>query len=237
MFDWIAFDADDTLWKNEELYLQGKEVFLEILSEYDVIENNLGQVDDFVVGNIQYYGYGAMSFVLSMIEMAIQLTGEKIRPGDIQKLLDLAKDMLSADVEVFDSVPLLLETLSDKAPLMLITKGDLFHQQRKLKDSGLANFFQKIEVVSDKTPEVYREIIECHKIDPNRFIMIGNSLRSDIIPVLILGGWAIYLSDHLTWSIEHDPLEENLKDRYLEVEKISQVLNAIETLERMGTDR
>ncbi|MGB2962726.1 MAG: HAD family hydrolase [Anaerolineales bacterium] len=237
MFDWIAFDADDTLWKNEETYLHGREVFLQILSEYDVTENDLDQLGDFEVGNIQYYGYGVMSFVLSMIEIAIQLTGGKIRPGDIQKFLDLGKDMLSAHMEVFDGVHLLLETLSEKTPLMLITKGDLFHQQRKLKDSGLVDFFQRVEVVSDKTPDIYREIMERHQIDPNRFIMIGNSLRSDIIPILELGSWAIYLTDHLTWSHEHDPLEETLQDRYLEVDKIHRVLGAFETLERTGTDR
>ncbi|NOQ38733.1 MAG: HAD hydrolase-like protein [Anaerolineales bacterium] len=231
MFDWIAFDADDTLWKNEEEYLHGRQVFLQILADYDINQDALDKVDEFEVENIQYYGYGVMSFALSMIEMAIELTGERIHPGDIRKLLNLAKAMLTAEVEVFDGVRQLLKEISKEYPLMLITKGDLFHQQRKLEASGLAEFFQAVEVVSDKTPEIYREILKRHQISPHRFIMVGNSLRSDVIPVLNLGAWAIYLSDHLTWSHEDDPLAEISQDRYREVKEISQVLSAVEALE------
>jgi len=231
MFDWIAFDADDTLWKNEEEYLHGRQVFLQILADYDINQDALDKVDEFEVENIQYYGYGVMSFALSMIEMAIELTGERIRPGDIRKLLNLAKEMLTAEVEVFDGVRQLLEEISKEYPLMLITKGDLFHQQRKLEASGLTEFFQAVEVVSDKTAEIYREILKRHQISPHRFIMVGNSLRSDVIPVLELGAWAIYLSDHLTWSHEDDPLAEISQDRYREVKEISQVLSAVESLE------
>ena len=231
MFDWIAFDADDTLWKNEEEYLRGRQVFLQILADYDIDQDALDRVDEFEVENIQYYGYGVMSFALSMIEMAIELTGERIHPGDIRKLLNLAKAMLTAEVEVFDGVRQLLEEISKEYPLMLITKGDLFHQQRKLEASGLAEFFQAVEVVSDKTPEIYREILKRHQIRPHRFIMVGNSLRSDVIPVLELGAWAIYLSDHLTWSHEDDPLAEISQNRYREVKEISRVLSAVEELE------
>ena len=230
MFDWIAFDADDTLWKNEETYLKGRDLFLQILTGYDLGESDLEQVDAFEVENLQYYGYGVMSFVLSLIEMAIQLTGESIHPKDIQKLLDLAKEMLSAEVELFDGVPQLLEFLSENYPLMMITKGDLFHQKRKLKSSGLTDFFQAVEVVSDKTPDVYRQIMECYRIDPNRFLMVGNSLRSDVIPVLKLGGWAVYLSGHLSWSHEDDPLDDFPQDHFLEVKSINQVLCALDKL-------
>ncbi len=232
MFDWIAFDADDTLWKNEEIYLQGKDVFLDILSGYVIDQNELETDDEYVVENIQYYGYGAMSFVLSMIEKAIELIGESIHPKDIQRLIDFGKHMLTAEVEVFDGVPLLLQNLSKDYPLLLITKGDLFHQQRKLEASGLVGYFRLVEVVSEKSPEVYSEILERHQIDPGRFVMIGNSLRSDIFPVLKLGAWAIYLSDHLTWSHEDDPLDVIAQDSYLEVKEISGVLQAIKLLEK-----
>ena len=234
MFDWIAFDADDTLWKNEEIYLQGREQFLQILAAYDLGESDLEQVDVYEVENLQYYGYGVMSFVLSMIEMAIHLTGESFHPKDIQKLLDLAKEMLSAEVEVFEGVPLLLERLSENYPLMLITKGDLFHQQRKLRSSGLTDFFGTVEVVSDKSPDVYRQIMDRYRIDPDRFLMIGNSLRSDIIPVLKLGGWTIFLSGHLSWSHEDNPLDKFPQDRFLEVKSINQVLSS---LDRLGKQR
>ena len=166
MMEWIAFDADDTLWKNEETYLQGRDVLLEILSGYGVVVDDPEEFDQLEVNNIKYYGYGVMSFVLSLIEVAIDLTDAKILPVDIQKLLDLGKDMLGADIEVFKGVRSLLETLSNKSSLMLITKGDLFHQQRKIQSSGLGEYFQAIEVVSDKTREVYREILDRPQIDP-----------------------------------------------------------------------
>jgi putative hydrolase of the HAD superfamily len=230
MLEWIAFDADDTLWKNEETYLEGRDVFLQILVNYGVGFEDLKKVDQVEVNNIKYYGYGVMSFVLSLIEMAIELTEERIRPGDIQILLDQGKKMLSADVEVFPGVDSLLENLSPEYRLMLITKGDLSHQQRKIKSSGLARHFQEIEVVSDKTPDVYLEILERHHIIPESFVMIGNSLRSDILPVLKLGGWAIFLKDHMSWSHENDPLNESDLDHYLEVGEISHIRHAIDRI-------
>jgi len=231
MMEWIAFDADDTLWKNEETYLQGRDVLLEILSGYGVVVDDPEEFDQLEVNNIKYYGYGVMSFVLSLIETAIDLTDAKIRPGDIQKLLDLGKEMLAADVEVFKGVRSLLETLSKRSSLMLITKGDLFHQQRKIQSSGLGECFQSIEVVSDKTRETYLEILDRHQIDPGQFVMIGNSMRSDIIPVLKLGGWAIHLTDHPSWSHENDFLHDEHKERFQEVAGISKVQDALNKLD------
>ncbi|MFV1950231.1 MAG: HAD family hydrolase [Anaerolineales bacterium] len=234
MMEWIAFDADDTLWKNEETYLNGRDVLLEILSGYGVVVDDPEEFDQLEVNNIKYYGYGVMSFVLSLIEVAIDLTDAKISPGDIRKLLDLGKVMLAADVEVFKGVMPLLETLSKRYSLMLITKGDLFHQQRKIQSSGLGEYFQLIEVVSDKSSEVYLEILDRYQIDPGQFVMIGNSMRSDIVPVLELGGWAIHLTDHLSWSHENDFLDDENKDRFQEVAGISKVQDALNKLENRG---
>jgi putative hydrolase of the HAD superfamily len=228
--EWIAFDADDTLWKNEETYLKGRDVLLEILSGYGVVVDDPEEFDQLEVNNIKYYGYGVMSFVLSLIEVAIDLTDAKIHPGDIQKLLDLGKEMLGAEVEVFKGVRSLLENLSKKSSLMLITKGDLFHQQRKIKSSGLRQYFQAIEVVSDKTREVYLEILDRLQIDPGQFVMIGNSMRSDIIPVLKLGGWAIHLKDHPSWSHENELMDDEYQDRFQEVVGISRVQDALNKL-------
>lgn len=225
--EWIAFDADDTLWKNEETYLEGREVFLRILQKYGLELDDFKAVDQLEVSNIQYYGYGVMSFVLSLIETAIQLTEGSIHPGDIQALLEMGKQMLSAPVEVFPAVKPLLESLSPAYRLMMITKGDLYHQQRKIQSSGLRRYFQAVEVVGEKTPQVYLEILERHHILPGAFVMIGNSLRSDILPVLKLGGWAIYLKDHLSWSHEHDPLEEAYLKHFLEVGQISHIPEAL----------
>lgn len=230
MMDWIAFDADDTLWKNEETYLKGRDVLLEILSGYGVVVDDPEEVDQLEVNNIKYYGYGVMSFVLSLIEMAIDLTDAKIRPEDIQELLDLGKEMLAAEVEVFNGVRSLLETLSKKSSLMLITKGDLFHQQRKVQSSGLSQYFQAIEIVSNKTREVYQEILDRRQIDPGQFIMIGNSMRSDIVPVLKLGGGAIHLKSHLSWSHENDFLDDVYLDHFQEVDGIPKVQDALNIL-------
>jgi putative hydrolase of the HAD superfamily len=227
MIDWIAFDADDTLWKNEEYYLEGRDRFLKILLKYGLNAADIEKFDRFEVENIQYFGYGVMSFVLSMIEIGIEITEGKIQSADIQKLISLAKEMLSQEVEVFEGVTTLLETLSANFPLMLITKGDLLHQQRKFAASGLAQYFRAIEVVSDKSSAVYDGILNRYTIEPTRFLMIGNSLRSDILPVLELGGWALHLSDHPTWSHEDDPSEKNDQERYLGVKGISQILDKL----------
>jgi len=227
MIDWIAFDADDTLWKNEEYYLGGRDRFLEILQKYGLGTDDIENFDKFEVENIQYFGYGVMSFVLSMIEIGIEMTEEKIHPSDIQKLIHLAKEMLSHEVEVFEGINHLLENLSAECPLMLITKGDLLHQQRKFAASGLAQYFRAVEVVSDKSPGVYEGILNRYNIEPERFLMIGNSLRSDILPILELGGWAMHLAGHPTWSHEDDPTNHLDQERYLEVEGISQVLEEL----------
>ncbi len=227
MIDWIAFDADDTLWKNEEYYLEGRDRFLEILQKYGLGTADIENFDKFEVENIQYFGYGVMSFVLSMIEIGIEMTEEKISPSDIQKLIHLAKEMLSHEVEVFEGVNHLLENLSAEYPLMLITKGDLLHQQRKFAVSGLAQYFRAVEVVSDKSPGVYEGILNRYNIEPERFLMIGNSLRSDILPILELGGWAMHLAGHPTWSHEDDPTNHLDQERYLEVEGISMVLDKL----------
>ena len=230
--DWIAFDADDTLWKNEETYLEGREIFLKILSKYDVAVENLDNLDQLEVKNIQYYGYGVMSFMFSLVEQAIQLTEENIHPGDILKLLDHAKKMLTDEVEVFPGVQDLLEDIGKEHRLMLITKGDLFHQQRKIKSSGLGKYFQAVEVVSEKNTEVYLEILERYQVLPDRFVMIGNSLRSDVLPVLSLGGWAIHLKGHLSWSHEDDPLDDHNRDRFIEVAGLSALPDVIRRLAR-----
>jgi len=227
MIDWIAFDADDTLWKNEEHYINGRDRFLEILGKYGLDAGDIENFDQFEVENIQYFGYGVMSFVLSMIEIGIELTDGKIDPVDIQQLIVLAKEMLAHEMEIFEGVSLLLEELAAIYPLMVITKGDLLHQQRKFAASGLAQYFRAVEVVSDKSAGVYEGILNRYNIEPTRFLMIGNSLRSDILPILELGGWAVHLSKHNTWSFEDDPSDPLEQERYLEVEGISLVMEKL----------
>jgi len=230
MFDVIAFDADDTLWCNEPFYTQAKSEFAHILSDYacsSPIEQTLDLIE---VGNIQHYGYGIKSFALSMVEAAVELTGGQIRGGDVQKLVDLARQMLQTDVQLFDHVAETLSALSSY-DLMLITKGDLFEQERKITCSGLASIFRYLEVVGEKSPEVYRGLLRKYNIDPARFLMVGNSLRSDILPVLEIGGQAVYIPYAHTWFHESESDVLQAAKPYHVLEHIGQLP---EWLERFG---
>lgn len=232
MFDVIAFDADDTLWENERLYDHGRERFREVLRAHTLDRFPDEILNAVEVDNLRHYGYGVMSFTLSMIETAIQITGGKVTGPEIAELIDLAKEMLSAPVHLFEGTEAVVSELSKRRSLMLITKGDLLHQRSKVDRSGLRGYFDRVEIVSDKRVETYQEILVMHGISPNRFLMVGNSLRSDILPVIELGGRAIYVPNPLTWSHEHGEVPESGHGRFVEVGEIGQVPAAIERLER-----
>ena len=220
MFDLIAFDADDTLWHNERLYRMGRERFHRILAKYrlaDTTEAIDERVNQTELQNLSYYGYGVMSFVLSLIEASVELTGGRISAADIEDLLKLSKEMLTDPVELFPSAEEAVSRLSATYPLMLITKGDLLHQQAKADRSGLRGYFRYVEVVSDKSQGTYAAILSRLAVHPSRFLMVGNSLRSDILPVIQLGGWAIHIPAELSWSHEHVDAEGALGDRCFEL--------------------
>jgi putative hydrolase of the HAD superfamily len=230
MFDVIAFDADDTLWHNESLYGMGRNVFHELLAKYPLQGAIDERLDEIEVRNLRYYGYGVVNFLLSLIETAIELTGGRISGDDVQKLIDLSKEMLAARVQLFEGAKETLATLSLSYPLMLITKGDLRHQQSKVEQSGLRDYFRHVEVVSEKTSDTYAAILTRHHITASRFLMVGNSLRSDVLPVVDLGGWAVYIPNDLTWSHEEiDPPDEACA-RYFEVAHLGLVPGWIEQL-------
>jgi putative hydrolase of the HAD superfamily len=206
-FDLIGIDGDDTLWHNERDYVEGRERFAQMVARCGVAveqEDLTEEVNRTELQNIQYYGYGVSSFVLSLIETAIRMTDGRVAGRDIAGLLDVAKSMLTSEVELFEGAREALEALSADCPLALITKGDLLHQRSKLERSGLGRHFRHVEVVSHKTPDVYRAILERHGVEPARFLMVGNSPRSDILPVLDLGGLAVYVPAPLSWSHEQD---------------------------------
>jgi putative hydrolase of the HAD superfamily len=202
LFDVIAFDADDTLWHTERLYVNAQTRFKELLSHYhppEWIEQRLYEAE---MRNLQHFGYGIKAFALSMIETAIELTDGQITGRDLQAILDQAKAMLAAEVELLEHVQATVTQLAQVHNLMLITKGDLLDQEQKIARSGLAPCFRQIEIVSNKTPAIYQAILAKHGLAPKRFLMVGNSLRSDILPVLEIGASAVYIPHPLTWA--HD---------------------------------
>ena len=202
MFDVIALDADDTLWDNEYLYSEAKKKFVQLFSECQPSQECERRLDEIEMENVRYYGYGIKSFILSMIEAALELSAEPVAGEKIAAILGFAREMLSAEVRLIDGVGETLASLAQSHPLMLITKGDPSEQVRKIDDSGLGVYFRWVEVVADKSPTVYRLILERYGIPPERFLMVGNSLRSDILPVLEIGGHAVLVPYANTWAHE-----------------------------------
>lgn len=199
----IGFDADDTLWHNENIFVRVHERFCELLSHH----HDAAEVERVLFAtemrNLELYGYGVKSFTLSAVETAIDLTEGRIGTDEIRHLIELGREMLAHPVELLDGV---VETLAELSaadhPLILITKGDLRDQERKLAKSGLADRFRHVEIVSEKDAATYARILQKHAVDPRRFFMVGNSLKSDILPVLALGGGGAHVPYPLTWQHE-----------------------------------
>ncbi len=232
-FDLIGFDADDTLWHNESLYAEAIEKFKQLLAEYALPPGTIqADLDRIEMRNLKYYGYGITGFTLSLIETAIDVTGGRIPSTDLLKLTELSRGMLDAEVRLLEEVENALESLSRSYPLLLITKGDLLHQRAKLDRSGLGNFFQAVEVVSDKNKATYAGVLERLGVDPQRFLMVGNSLRSDILPVLELGGSAVYIPYELTWQHEVVETTDLPDERFFELENIGLLDDLLKRMSR-----
>jgi len=228
MFDTIAFDADDTLWHNEDLYLSIQERFARHLTTYqdeDVIHRKLYETE---MRNLELYGYGIKAFTLSMIETAIELTEGQICGRDIQIIIDFAKEMRQAPVKLIDGVEQVLTSLVAAGyRLMLITKGDLFDQESKVARSGLAPNFEIVEIVSEKSAETYVALLAKHKLSPERFLMVGNSLRSDILPLLAIGAQAVHIPYHTTWVHEVIEPPSDHSPGYYELAHLAQLPDLI----------
>lgn len=202
MIELIAFDADDTLWDYEILYHNAKPEVTRLFTGQHA-PGEVGQIlDEIEVTNLELYGYGIKSYGLSMIEALTDHSDGSVDKSSLQTLIQLIKDMLNSKPELAPQVETVLAELSLIVPLMLLTKGDLFEQERKIERSGLAKYFQYIEIVSAKNEDSYRAITEKYHIAPENFLMVGNSLRSDILPVLAIGGQAVYIPHKHTWSYE-----------------------------------
>ena len=202
----VGFDADDTLWRSEDYFHAAQDEFEGIIGRYvDLADLRLRErLYAVEKGNIAVFGYGVKGMALSMVEAAVDLTDGRIAARDLHRIVQIAKDMLRHPVELLPGVREAVEAVAAAHPVVLITKGDLFHQEAKVRDSGLADLFRRIEIVSEKDAGTYARLLEEFGIAADRFVMIGNSLRSDIVPVLHLGGWGVHVPYHLTWEHENE---------------------------------
>ena len=202
MIKTIAFDADDTLWHNERIFISTKRKYTRLLAKYhdeDWIEERLDKTE---ARNIKHFGYGIKGFTLSMIETAVELTEGRVNGREIEKIVKFAKEMLASPIDVLEGVSETVEELAKTHDLMLITKGDLFDQETKLARSGLGDFFDDVEIVSEKDPEVYERITSRHDIRKSEFVMVGNSLKSDVLPVVEIGSNAVHVPYETVWFLD-----------------------------------
>ncbi len=202
----VGFDADDTLWRSEDYFHAAQEEFERIVGRHvDLgdagVRDRLYAVEK---GNIAVFGYGVKGMALSMVEAAVDITGGRIDARDLHRIVQMAKDMLRHPVDLLPGVRDAVEAIAREHHVVLITKGDLFHQEAKVRDSGMAALFRRIEIVSEKDDATYARLLEEFGIPAARFAMVGNSLRSDIVPVLRLGGWGVHVPYHLTWAHENE---------------------------------
>jgi putative hydrolase of the HAD superfamily len=235
MFELIAFDADDTLWHNERLYKKAEDQLVRLLGGYadeTMVTSTLYEKE---MENLPSYGYGIKSYTLSMVETAIALSGGEILAADVWKIIELGRGMMVADVCLLDHVHTTIEGLARAHDLMIITKGDLRDQERKLRNSSLSSYFREVEIVSDKCEDVYLHLLAKYRVQPQSFLMVGNSLKSDILPVLRIGSSAVYIPYHITWQHERVELEDISRFKgYHEIEHIGLLPELLRTLEAHG---
>ncbi|MCX8061210.1 MAG: HAD hydrolase-like protein [Anaerolineales bacterium] len=222
-FDIIAFDADDTLWHNESRYQAAKSDFVRLMASFQPPEQVSALLDEIELRNLSLYGYGMKSFTLSMIEAALAISKGEISGKQIQAILAIARRVLTAPVELFPNVAETIAQLAEQYELMLITKGDASEQEQKINRSGIGHYFRAIEIVHDKTVATYEKILAKYHLSPQRFVMIGNSLRSDILPVVQLGGIAIYIPHEMTWAHELDHNGKLLTNSYYQLDRFEQL--------------
>jgi putative hydrolase of the HAD superfamily len=200
----IAFDADDTLWHNERFFRLTQDRFAGLLADYAAPDHLAERLLAAERRNLGHYGFGVKGFTLSMIETAIEVTEDRVPARVIRELIEAGQEMLAHPIELLPHALETVNALKGNYHLLLITKGDLLDQERKLAQSGLGEFFDGVEVVSDKTAAVYDALFARHGLAPDRAMMVGNSLKSDVLPVLELGGWGVHVPHDLTWVLEHE---------------------------------
>ena len=198
----VGFDADDTLWKSEDYYREAEAEFRRIVGAHVDLDDVGARLYAVEKRNLALFGYGVKGMALSMVEAAIEITEGRIPAGDIHRIVALAKSLLRHPVELLPGVAEAVEAVASRHEIVLITKGDLFHQEAKVRESGLARWFRRIEIVSEKDVPTYARLLEEFGVAPEEFVMVGNSLRSDIAPLLELGAWGVHVPYHVTWAHE-----------------------------------
>ncbi|WMT85818.1 HAD family hydrolase [Pelagibacterium sp. 26DY04] len=227
----IGFDADDTLWQNEQFFRLTERQFADLLADFAEPEHLSARLLEAEKRNLAHYGFGIKGFTLSMIETALEVTDGKV-PGEIiGRIVSAGREMLSHPIETLPHVHDTLEALTGTHRLVLITKGDLFDQERKLAQSGLGDFFDAVEIVSDKSAATYQRAFSRHGDGPAHAMMVGNSLRSDVLPAIEAGSWGTYVPHELTWNYEHAEEPANAP-RFAKIASLAELGPLIETLKR-----
>jgi putative hydrolase of the HAD superfamily len=227
----VAFDGDDTLWHNEGRFKLTQTALRELIRRHVPDADVDSHLFDVEMRNLGLYGYGIKAFTLSMLETAIELTDRRIPAADLEVILGWGKRMLQEPTELLDGVHDALEDVSRRYPLLLITKGDLFDQESKLARSGLAELFAGVEILSDKNVRSYREVMTRRGIEPKEFVMVGNSLRSDVAPVVELGGTAVHIPYQVTWSHEQVPEESLPRKGWHRLDSIAELSGLLGSLD------
>lgn len=221
----IGFDADDTLWTNETFFREAEHKFSKLFSQYETENKLTQQIMKTEIQNLPIYGYGIKGFILSMMECANDITNNNITAEQVNTILDIGKDMLNKPVELLPGVEEVLQRLNPDYRIFLITKGDLLDQERKLEKSGLVKYFHHVEVVSEKKPKNYSDLLDHLQVSYEEFLMVGNSLKSDILPLIDIGAQAIHVPFHTTW--EHEKVDSVKGYHYQTVDNIKNILDFI----------
>lgn len=220
----IAFDADDTLWINETYFQEAEMAFCELFKDELPYKNVSEELFAAEMKNLHLYGYGVKGFMLCMVETAGKLSNGVSYGPLTEKIIEIGHDLLQKPVELLDGVAETLDQLKDRYRLVVATKGDLLDQERKLKKSGLQDYFHHIEIMSDKKTGDYQKLIRHLDCNPENFLMVGNSIKSDIIPVLETGGYAAHIPYHITWAHEHHEQKPE-SERFMEFKNIREILD------------
>jgi len=223
----IGFDADDTLWINETYFREAEKDFSKLLSRYETVNKIDQELYKKEIKNLEIYGYGDKGLVLSLIEMAVEISNHNVSNKTIEAILNIGKDMINKPVILLKGVENVLNILSKEYRLILVTKGDLLDQERKLNKSGLIDYFHHIEVVSDKKEENYLKLLTHLDIIPSEFLMVGNSLKSDVLPLINIGAHSMHVPFHTTWIHEDVSDIEQTTNNYLTVKNLSDILKVL----------